>query len=96
MVLLNQGECFGQQFHARPKLVLLAAVFKSQVALIVRIEVLTGDAHRIRIGSAGIAGKQKKVTYKDVRGAPCGYLHVTDFLEVLTAQRPRCTLCLLR
>ena len=29
-------------------------------------------------------------------GAPCGYLHITDFLEVLAAQRPRCPLCLLR
>ena len=43
-----------------------------------------------------LAGKQKKVTYKDVRGTPCGYLHVTDFLEVLAAQCPRCTFCLLR
>lgn len=64
MVLLNQGECFRQQFHACPELVLLAAVFKPQVALIVRVEVITGDAHRIRIGGSGIAGKQEKVTYK--------------------------------
>lgn len=96
MVLLYQGECFGQQLHACPKLVLLAAVFQPEASLIVRVEVFTGDAHRIRIGGSGITGEQEKVAGEDVRGAPCGYLHIAYLFEVLAAQRPRCPFRLLR
>ena len=96
MVLLNQGECFRQQFHARPELVLLAAVFKPKASLVIGVQIVPCHAHRICIGGPRITGKQEEVTHKDVRGTPCGYLHIAYLLEVLTAQRPRCTLCLLR
>ena len=96
MVLLNQGKCFGQQLHACPKLVLLAAVFQPEASLIVGVEVLTGDVHGIRIGGSGITGEQEKVAGEDVRGAPCGYLYIAYLLEVLAAQRPRCAFRLLR
>ena len=94
MVLLYQGECFGQQFHTCPKLVLLAAVFQPEASFVIGVKVLTGDAHGIRVGGSRITGKQEKVTDEDVRGAPCGYLHVAYLLEVLAAQRPRCAFTL--
>lgn len=86
MVFLNQGECFRQQFHACLKLVLLAAVFKPKVSIVIRVQIIPCYAHRIRIGSARIAGKQEEVTHKDVRGAACRYLHIAYLLEILAAQ----------
>ena len=94
-IFLYQRKCFGKQPDTCPKLVFLPVILQPEVSLIVRVKILTGNAHRIGIGGSRITGKQEKVTGEDMRGAPCRYFHIADFLEVLTAQCPRCTFCLL-
>ena len=69
----------GSNFTLARSSVLLAAIFQPEAPIVVRVEVLTGDAHHIRIGGSRIAGKQEKVADEYVCGAPCGYLHITDF-----------------
>lgn len=84
-IFLYQRKCFGKQPDTCPKLVFLPVILQSEVSLIVRVKILTGNAHRIGIGGSRITGKQEKVTGEDMRGAPCRYFHIADFLEVLTA-----------
>ena len=60
----------------------------SQISQKVYLQAGGCDAHR----QACEWGKQKKsrtVTYNNRCAVLCGYFHIVDFLEVLTAQRPR-------
>ena len=65
-VLLDQREGFRQQFDASEVVGLLPPVFQPEAALVIREEVLPGDAYRIGIGGAGVTGEEEEVSGDDM------------------------------
>ena len=65
-VLFDQCEGLRQQLDASEIVGFLSPVFQPKTAIVVREEVLPGDAYHIGIGRTGVAGEEEEVPGDDM------------------------------
>ena len=65
-VLFDQCEGLRQQLDASEIVGFLSPVFQPEAALVIREEILPGDAYHIGIGRTGVAGEEEEVPGDDM------------------------------